>query len=49
MKPIKILVDSDLIEEYFLQRNNRRYLYAERLMQIIFRHPELKIYITIAT
>lgn len=46
MKPIKILVDSDLIEEYFLYRNNRRCLYAERLMQIISCHPELKIYIT---
>jgi len=46
MKPIKILIDSDLIEEYFLHRNNRRYLYADRLLQIISRHPELKIYIT---
>jgi hypothetical protein len=46
MKPIKILVDSDLIEEYFLHRNNRRYLYAERLIQIIFCHPELKVYLT---
>jgi hypothetical protein len=46
MKPIKILVDSDLIEEYFLYRNNRRCLYAERLMQTISCHPELKIYIT---
>lgn len=46
IKPIKILVDSDLIEEYFLNRNNRRYLYAERLIQIIFCHPELKVYLT---
>ena len=46
MKPIKILVDSDLIEEYFLNRSNEIYPHAARLQDIISRFPEVKVCIT---
>ena len=46
MQPVKILVDSDLIEEYFLNRSNEIYSYAARLQEIISRFPEVEVCIT---
>lgn len=46
MKLIKILVDSDLIEEYFLNRNNEIYPDAARLQNIISKFPEVEAFIT---
>ena len=46
MKPVKILVDSDLIEEYFLNRSNEIYSHAARLQEIISRFPKVEVCIT---
>ncbi len=43
---MRILVDEDLIKEYFLNRNNNIFQYAENLWRIIFHSSNVKVYMT---